>query len=175
MNLSEQIRNIQKLDSRRVAGGIYGKIVNYPNTLRLLKKYNMMPAYAIIDGSTGYDVINGLAFVVPSYSIESVAIVESKLISLSNELFELLKQKNIDAFEVTSRVTEAERKAADYLGNLLILVNLRRDAELGIPDANKHDVFMETLEVMPPEAYIVKKSSYSYDRNASRKLKESVR
>ena len=174
MNLANQLKNSQNVESKRMAGGIYAKIINHPNILRLLRKYNMLPSYCILDPISGYDAISGIAFVVPNHSVEALIRVERYIINLNSNVAELMKQSNIDTFD-TSRIIDLERKALEYLGNLIIMVNLRRDTELGLPHADMHDVFIETQEVMPPEAYIVKKSSFTSDSNAVKKLKDAVR
>lgn len=181
MNLNNTIRQSAALDSRRVAGGTYCKIINSVKILTLLKKYNCIPIYANINPVTGYDVKSGLAFVVPNHSLFVFSQLDESLLTLSTEqlqLVKLLKERNKDS-ELTSddvakisvTIQESEQTILEQLNSIIILVRLRYDALLGIPDARLHDVFIETQEVMPPEAYIVNKSNIYQDPNINKEIK----
>jgi hypothetical protein len=180
MNLNNTIRATASLDSRRVAGGTYCKIINSIKILTLLKKYNCVPIYTTINPTTGYDVKSGLAFVVPNHSISTLVQLENSLLTLSTEqlaLSKALKEKNKsselssdDVAKISATIQESERTILDQLNNIILIVRLKYDAVLGIPDARLHDVFIETQEVMPPEAYIVSKSTIYQDKNIVKEI-----
>ncbi len=185
MSLGNKLRNEASVDSRRVAGGIYCKMISDPVVLKLLKQYNYIPGYANISPVTGYDVVSGLAFVIPNHSADKILQVKNYLSTLATEQSQLIaatKEKNkedelntSDLLKIKAHIEEKEHRAIDYLGNLLILVTLSPDAQLGIPNAKQHDVFIETQEVLPPEAYIVTKPDIKINKNATKKLSESPR
>jgi hypothetical protein len=135
-----------------------------------------MPIYSIIDHRTGYDETTGMAFVYPKHSSD---IVNDQLFgvlkSLNKEQQELIKAADPNDKEAVNKalglISDKQKKVIDYLRNLLILVTIRRDSDWGIPNALLHDVFIETQEVMPPEAYIVPRNTLEVDYNAKRPIK----
>lgn len=181
MNLTNTIRSSAAIDSRRVAGGTYCKIINSIKILTLLKKYNCIPIYTNINPLTGYDVKSGLAFVVPNHSLFAFSQLDEALLTLSSEqlqLVKLLKEKNKyseltadDVAKISATIQDSEQTILEQLNSMILLVRLRYDALLGIPDARLHDVFIETQEVMPPEAYIVTRSNIYQDPNINKEIK----
>jgi len=181
MNLTNTIRSSAAIDSRRVAGGTYCKIINSIKILTLLKKYNCIPIYTNINPLTGYDVKSGLAFVVPNHSLFAFSQLDEALLTLSSEqlqLVKLLKEKNKDSeltaddvAKISATIQDSEQTILEQLNSMILLVRLRYDALLGIPDARLHDVFIETQEVMPPEAYIVTRSNIYQDPNINKEIK----
>ncbi len=180
MSLANENRNTASQDSRRVAGGIYCQMLGgTPETktlIKLLKNYGKLPAYARIDPDTGWDKATGLAVVIPNHSVNKLTEdLPGYLYGITEEQKKITLASNPNdpraALKAQAYVSEANRRLVEFLGDLVILVTLRQTyGKNMLPDARIHDVFIETQEVMPPEAYVVPKFKILIDPLVNKKI-----
>tara|TARA_R110002074_G_scaffold402324_1_gene607042 strand:+ start:93629 stop:94132 length:504 start_codon:yes stop_codon:yes gene_type:complete len=163
MELSDSIRNLAKLDSRRFAKGIVCRIVVGP-LLDIAYREGLVPAGININEKTGLDPVNNKMFAIPS-----VAYKEVERLAKDYQTSTTKEQTEEVDLAMLETITQSRSGLVTALKQNLVLItltpNIPQGKLAGLPPET-HDVVIDSLDVNQSiEGYYVYRTKGNVRKN----------